>query len=252
LSRRENIVDGNPFVLKAQASSVGIATKLSTFIIKRYPNANILVVRNDNKEQKALINTFTSQIKSGLANRSFKGNLQEASYSTDMMAGVAKKLKPGVKNIVIFFSNSKTNVPNFVSLLNPLSKSNDIMLMGMDGWEDFDLETEFLVNLNFHQLTSSYIDYDSEAVKLFIEHFKNKYGAVPLSAKYAFLGYDIGWYFLSSLMWYGDKYITCLPAYKFTGLQYNFNFAEPLLGNGLQNQNETIVKLQDYKMVKVE
>ncbi len=252
LSRRENIVDGNPFVLKTQASSAGIATKLSTFIIKRYPNSNILVVRNDNKEQKALINTFTSQIKTGLASRSFKGNIQEASYSTDMMAGVAKKLKPGVKNIVIFFSNSKTNVPNFVSLLNPLSKSNDIMLMGMDGWEDFDLETEFLVNLNFHQLTSSYIDYDSEAVKLFIEHFKNKYGAVPLSAKYAFLGYDIGWYFLSSLMWYGDKYISCLPAYKSAGLQYNFNFAEPLLGNGLQNQNETIVKLQDYKMVKVE
>ncbi len=252
LSRRENIVDGNPFVLKIQASGIGIATKLSTFIIKRYPNANILVVRNDNKEQKQLINSFTSQMKAGQANRSFKGSMQEASYSTDMMSGVAKKLKPNVKNIVIFFSTSKTNVPNFVSLLNPLSRSNDIMLMGMDGWEDFDLETEFLVNLNFHQITSNYIDYESEAVKQFIAQFRNKYGAVPLASKHAYLGYDVGWYFLTSLMLYGEKYISCIPSYKLNGLQYNFNFSQPLMGNGLTNQNITIVKLQNYKMVKVE
>jgi LysM repeat protein/ABC-type branched-subunit amino acid transport system substrate-binding protein len=252
LSRRENIVNGNPFVVKTQASSMGIATKLSTFIIKRYPNANILVVRNDNKDQKELITAFTSQIKTGLANRTFRGNMQEAYYSTDMMAGVSKKLKPNVINIVIFFSNSKTNVPNFVSLLNPLSKSKDIMLMGMDGWEDLELETEFLVNLNFHQVTSNYIDYDSEAVKQFIARFRNKYGAVPLSSKHAYLGYDIGWYFLTSLMWFGDKYISCIPAYKLTGLQYNFNFSEPLMGNGLQNQNINIIKLQEYKMVKAD
>jgi LysM repeat protein/ABC-type branched-subunit amino acid transport system substrate-binding protein len=252
LSRRENIVNGNPFVLKTQASSMGIASKLTTFIIKRYPNANILVVKNDIKDQKELITAFTSQIKTDLASRTFKGNMQETFYSTGMMAGFSKKLKPNVKNIVIFFSDNKTNVPNFVSLLNPLSKSNDIMLIGMDGWEDLELETEFLVNLNFHQVTSNYIDFESEAVKQFIARFRNKYGAVPLSSKHAYLGYDIGWYFLTSLMWYGDKYITCLPAYKLTGMQYNFNFSEPLIGNGLQNQDITIVKLQDYKMVKAE
>ncbi len=252
LSRRENIVDGNPFVFKAQVSNMGIATKLSTFIIKQYPNANVLVVRNDNKEQKSLISVFTSQIKTAQTNHSFKGSIQEANYSTDMIAGVTKKLKPNAKNIVIFFSNSKTNVPNFVSLLNPYSKSNDIILMGMDGWEDFELETEFLVNLNFHQLTSNYIDYDSEAVKQFIAQFRDKYGAVPLASKHAYLGYDTGLYFLNSLMWYGDKYISCIPSYKLNGLQYNFDFSQPIMGNGLQNQNITIVKLQDYKMVKVE
>jgi len=209
-------------------------------------------VRNDNKEMKSIVTDFTSQIKTNLANHTFKGSIQEVIYSTDMMAGVAKKLKPNVKNIIIFFSNNKSNVPNFVSLLNPLSKSNDIILMGMDGWEELELETEFLVNLNFHQVTSSYIDYESEAVKQFISQFRSKYGAVPLATKHAFLGYDIGWYFLTSLMWYGDKYIECLPDYKGTGLQYNFNLSATKSGDGLQNQEINIVKLQDYKMVKVE
>lgn len=252
LSRRENIVDGNPFVFKTQVSNAGIAIKLSSFIINKYPNANIIAVRNDNKEQKALINDFTSRIKTSLASHSFRGNLQEVTYSTGMMAGLAKKLKPHVKNIIIFFSNNNTNVPNFVSLLNPLSKSNDIILMGMDGWEELGLETEFLVNLNYHQLTSSYIDYESEAVQHFIALFRNKYGAAPLASKYAFLGYDIGWYFLTSLMWYGDAYTTCLPYCKGAGLQYNFNFGNPEPGNGFQNRDITIVKLQDYKMIKVE
>lgn len=252
LSRRENIVDGNQFVFKAQASDAGIATKLSSFIINKYPNANIIAVRNDNKEQKEMISDFTSLIKTNLASHSFKGNLQEVIYSTGMMAGLAKKLKPNGKNIIIFFSNNKTNVPNFVSLLNPLSKSNDIILMGMDGWDELGLETEFLVNLNYHQVTSGYIDYESEAVQHFISSFRNKYGAAPLSSKYAFLGYDIGWYFLTSLMWYGDKYTTCLPYSKGVGLQYNFNFDNPEPGNGFQNLDIEIVKLQDYKMIKVE
>jgi len=252
LSRRENIVDGNPFVLMTQISGAGVATKLSSFIVSKYPNANIIAVRNDTKELKAIISEFNSIIKTDLASHTFRGNLQEVTYSTDMMAGVKKKLKPNVKNIIIFFSNNKTNVPNFVSLLNPLSKSNDIILMGMDGWEEFDLETEFLVNLNFHQVTSGYVDYESEAVQQFITRFRNKYGAVPQSTKHAYLGYDIGWYFLTSLMQYGDKYISCLPAYKGNGLQFDFNFPVPKSGEGIQNQGVNIVKLQDFKMVKTE
>jgi len=252
LSRRENIVEGNPFVIKTQVAGDGIADKLSTFITSQYPNANIIAVRNDAKELKSLVADFTSQIKNNIANRSFKGSIQDVTYSTDMMAGVTKKLKANGKNIIIFFSNSKTNVPNFVSLLNPLAKSNDIVLVGMDGWEELELETEFLVNLNFHQVTSGYIDYESEAVKQFITRFRNKYGAMPLATKHAFLGYDIGWYFLSSLMWYGDKYISCLPGNKVTGLQFDFDFSGGKPGDGLQNQDVNIVKLQDYKMIKVE
>lgn len=252
LSRRENIVEGNPFVIKSQVSSAGIALKLSSFIMHKYPNATIIAVRNDNKEYKTLINEFALEIKTGIASHSFKGNLQEVTYSKEMMAGLGKKLKSNTKNIIIFFSNNKTNVPNFVSLLNPLSKSNDILLMGMDGWEEFELETEFLVNLNFHQITSTFVDYDSEAVKQFTTRFRNKYGAEPLASKYAFLGYDTGWYFLTSLMKYGDKYISCLPDYSGTGLQYNFHFTGTKPGDGFQNQDVSIIKLQDYKMIKVE
>jgi ABC-type branched-subunit amino acid transport system substrate-binding protein len=252
LSKRENIVGGNPFVIKTQVSGSGIAAKLSSFICTHYPNANIIVVRNDTKELKSLADDFESRIRSNLTNRTFKGSLLGATYATDMMAGVTKKLKPNVKNIIIFFSNSKTNVPNFVSLLNPLSKLNDILLIGMDGWDELELETEFLINLNYHQVTSSYIDYESEAVQQFITRFRNKYGAVPLSTKHAYLGYDIGWYFLTSIMWYGDKYISYLPDQKGNGLQYNFNFSDTKQGDGLQNQDVTIVKLVDYKMVKAE
>jgi LysM repeat protein/ABC-type branched-subunit amino acid transport system substrate-binding protein len=252
LSRRESIVDGNPFVIKAQVSGAGIAAKLYTYISKHHPNANVIAVTNDKKEFKSLFDAFKAGMKASLADHTFKGTFQEANYSTDYITGVAKKLKPGVKNIVILFSNNKTAVPNFVSSLNPHSKSNDIFLFGMDGWEELGLETEFLINLNFHQVTSGYIDYESETVQQFTSRFRTKYGAVPLESKYAFLGYDIGWYFLTSLMWYGDNYLTCLSENQSKGLQYNFRFAAADKGDGFQNQDVTIVKLLDYKMVKVE
>ena len=149
------------------------------------------------------------------------------------------------------FSNSKSAVPNFVSLLNPSAKSHDIILVGMDGWDELELETEFLVNLNYHQVASNYIDCESEAVQIFTNSFKAKYGAIPLASKHAFLGYDIGWYFLTSLMKYGDNYLSCLPGNSGTGLQYNFNLATTKTGDGLQNNDIAILKLQDYKMVLV-
>lgn len=252
LSRREGIVDGNPFVIKSQVAGSGIADKLASYISNNYPDANVIAVRNDTKEFKNVVDDFTARMKAGIADKSFNGTLQESLYSTEFVAGVTKKLKSGEKNIVILFSNNKTTVPNFVSLLNPTSKSNDIILIGMDGWDELSLETEFLVNLNFQQVTSDYIDYSDETTKLFISKFRKKYGAMPLSSQYAFLGYDIGWYFLSSLMWYGDKYLTCLPDHQGRGLQYNFNFKETEKGDGFQNQDVNIVKVSDYKMVKVE
>lgn len=252
LSRRESIIKGNPYVIKTQVSDSGIASKLASFISSLYPKANILAVRNDKKEMKSLADDFSSLIKTGISDHTFKGTFQEVNYSVDMIAGVTKKLKPGVKNIVVFFSNNKSAVPNFTSLLNQHVNSNDIILIGMDGWDELDLETEFLVNLNFHQLTTNYIDYESESVQQFCTSFRNKYGAVPLSAKHAYLGFDIGWYFLTSLMWYGDKYVSCLPDYKGVGLQNNFSFSSSGPANGLQNNDINIVKLQDYKLVKVE
>ncbi len=252
LSRREGIVEGNPYVIKAQTSGFGAANKLFLYISAKYPDANIIMVRNDNKEFKTLADAFRTAVNEGISDKSFLGTLQETVYSIDFMAGVTKNLKAGAKNFVIMFSNNKTTVPNFVSLLNPYAKSNDLILVGMDGWDELDLETEFLVNLNYHQLSSEYIDFESEAAKQFIASFRNKYGAVPLPSKYAYLGYDIGWYFLTSLMWYGDNYLSCIPGNQGKGLQYNFDFYSLKPGDGLQNNNISIIKLQDYKMILAE
>jgi len=252
LSRRENIVLGNPFVFKAQVSSQAIAAKLAAMICNNFPGANIIAVRNDRREQAGLAGDFISRAKTLITDKSFAGTLQEVTYSTEFMGGVIKKFKLGIKNIVILFSNNNTVVPNFVSLLNPYAKANDVTLVGMDGWDELDLETEFLVNLNYHQVTSSYVDYESKAVQQFITRFQSKYGAIPQTSKHAFLGYDLGWFFLTSLMLYGDNYISCLHYQQGIGLQYNFGFSASKQGDGLQNSNVEIVKIQDYKMVKVE
>lgn len=251
LSRRENIVEGNPFVFKAQVSAKAIATKLAAVICGNFPGANIITVRNDRKEQAELAGAFVSLVNEEIAKKSFSGSLQEVTYSTESMGGVAKKFKSGATNIVILFSNNKVLVPNFVSLLNPFAKTNDVTLVGMDGWDELDLETEFLVNLNFHQVTTSYLDYDSEATKQFISQFQNRFGALPQASKHAFLGYDLGWYFLTALMWNGENYKTCLPYQHGKGLQFNFDFPASKPVDGLQNSDVEIVKIQDYKMVKV-
>jgi ABC-type branched-subunit amino acid transport system substrate-binding protein len=252
LSKRENITDENPFVIKVQPSGPAIAAKLAAYISAHYPHANVVAVRYDKKDFASAADRFGELFKSTDPEKTFKGTYHETLYTADQMAGVVKKLESGQQNIVVFFTNNKTVVPNFISLLSPHAKSNDLILIGMDGWDEMDLETEFLVNMNFHQVVNGSVDYESPQVEQFITRYKNKYGASPIASRHAFLGYDIGWHFLTALMLNGTGFMNSLPGYHTEGLQYRLDFSADGKNSGISNQQVDIVKLVDYKWVKAE
>jgi hypothetical protein len=96
------------------------------------------------------------------------------------------------------------------------------------------------------------IDYESPQVEQFITRYKNKYGASPIASRHAFLGYDIGWHFLTALMLNGTGFMNSLPGYHTEGLQYRLDFSADGKNSGISNQQVDIVKLVDYKWVKAE
>ena len=247
LSRRDKITAGNPRLFKAQPSEESIAEGMAGYIIEKYPDANLIVIRNG-KELSSLYEDFVQAVKK--EHKFPKSHLKEVNYATDAMKGVTNALSAEGQNLVFMFTVSRTVVPNFVSLLNGCTKLNQLILFGMPGWENIDIETEFLVNLDYHQFSSSFIDYQSEPVKQFVKQFRSTYGAEPLSDKQAFLGFDLGWYFFRALMNYGTDFGPCLKFMDVNGLQYNFRFAADSPRDGYVNSSYKIIRLQDYKWVE--
>ncbi len=248
LSRRDKIVDGNPFVYKTQPSDESIADGMSGFIAEKYPNANIIVIRNGNKELASLYEAFIKSVKRNDILSKIK--VKEVNYSTEAFQGVTKALASDKRNIILMFTLSRSLVPNFASRLNSYVKTNEITLFGMPGWENIEMETDFLVNLDYHQFSSSFVNYESEPVKQFVKQFRSACGAEPLSDKQAFLGFDVGWYFFQALMNYGADFGPCLKYLDVNGLQYNFRFTANSARDGYQNSSYKIIRLQDYKWVE--
>lgn len=245
LSRRESIIANNPFVFKVQPSDKNIAAQIHRSIQNEYPGANVIFVKNEGKDyaklQEALIEEFSADKSITFLN---------INYKPELFGGVSKRLVQGKQNIVFFISKNKTMVGNFVTLLNGQAGDQDISLFGMQGWEDFELETDFLMNLDYHQFSYSYVDYENEEVKKFVDSFRTTYKTEPLVDNLAFLGYDIMMYFGTALMEYGKNFNDCLNNIQYEGLQYNFHFSAADAKTGMCNTDIPIISLDNYKWVR--
>jgi hypothetical protein len=119
----------------------------------------------------------------------------------------------------------------------------------MPKWDEMEgLEPEFLVNLNTHLMTPSFIDYEDPEIKKFVIQFQQKYMTDP--DPLAFQGFDITFYFLNALGKFGKALIYCIPELRMTSLQNNFHFIGSD-GNGFENRHWDIYKFENYRTIKV-
>ena len=248
LSKRNKILAGNPAIYMVQPSDEYMASGMASYISRNYQGANVIICRNGMKELASFSTCFVRDLKrydslSGL-------RIKELNYAVESFAGLTKTLSADKHNVVLMFSESRSMVPNFVSMLNTANKNQNITLVGLPGWENLGIETEFLAKLDYRQATPEFVDYNSDAVTQFVKQYRNAYSAEPLEDKHAFLGFDIGWFFFQALMNYGPDFGPCLPNMNIKGLQNNFKFVSDSPLNGFQNTSCRIIQLNDYKWLE--
>ncbi|NVO20842.1 MAG: LysM peptidoglycan-binding domain-containing protein [Bacteroidetes bacterium] len=248
LSRRDKLVAGNPFVYMAQSTEEAMLSGLASFLLRNYKGANVIICRNGTKETAALSAVFLKNLKKSDSLSTL--HIKEVNYTVESFAGITKNLSESNHNVVLMFSDNRSMIPSFVSLLNAANKNQNITLLGLPGWETLGIETEFLSKLDYHEVTQYYIDYNSEAVNRFVKQYRAKYNIEPLLDKQAFLGFDIGWYFFNALMNYGPDFNSCLKNMNIEGVQTNFRYYSRNNADGFQNQSYRIIHLNDYKWVE--
>ena len=145
-------------------------------------------------------------------------------YSYSEM-GTLKSHLSGVRtNLIIAYGEDNVFA---TQVLNSLTKSADrfpITLVCATDWQKHEkLLVDNLLKMNAIYVSDFFVDYQDEDAKRFVRRFRDKYDSEPQN--YAFEGYDVGYYFLNTLMQYGsDDLINCLHCHEATLLHTHYRF----------------------------
>ena len=138
-------------------------------------------------------------------------------------------------NVLVAYGDNIVYATKILNTINKSTKNFPITLIGLPNWADFDnLLVENLLNMNAIYFDNHFVDYNDSLVLEFVDSFRAKYECEPMD--YAFEGFDVGWYFLTSLMHFGPQPMDCLPYYHPELLHSRYYFNKNRRSDGLDNR----------------
>lgn len=251
LSTSGRMLLGNELVSKI-TSSVAIQTAwLARDITATYRSANLLLFSTNDKNDKRNANVFKKRNSEllNLDGRPLSDTIRDFYFDELTLEKLKILFSHMSPNVVVIPSHDQAFVTDLLTKLYTLSHEYEIVVFGIERWAGFDnLDIQYLHKLQVHLALSSFIDYTDSTVNRFIKYFRERYKTDP--DKYAFAGFDAGYYYLSALKNYGTGFQYSLPDIKHTGLGTSFEFIKTGYESGYENKFVKIMKYEDFNLVK--
>lgn len=241
-----NIVYNNPYISMAVTSVKTqcemMATKLSE---KEFKNQNFIIVHNNANREIEWAGIFKNRI-------SKTNNVKEINAAAKQgMSTLKEALSATTKNIIIVCSSNEAFVTEFLTKLNSYRENNDMTVVGLPTWENFQtLELDLLQHLKVHIFTTSYVEYNQERAKRFRKQYREAYKTEPSANAYQ--GFDVLYFYLNALLSFGDKVNENLPLAKFSGISSQFDFIKTGERSGYENRAITVLKYENYQLIRIE
>jgi LysM repeat protein/ABC-type branched-subunit amino acid transport system substrate-binding protein len=258
LSTRAALVNNNPNLVQVipprQAESYAMANYL-----KQFKKGRIILLRGMDSTSMSNSWRFKKYITENMpVDESGKPlHFHDYRLNDSLFNALGKVLSKEEENLVVVFSDNEAMVSILVSRLIQRSSTFPVVLFGMPSWQSWtNIDLTFFHSLQLHIITPFYTDYDSPAVKRFINKSRSLYGyepfeISPLGYSFSMLGYDIGSYFLSALKQYGRNFATCINDVSADKLLSEYHFGKTA-GGGYMNTSFSVLKYEnDFTIEKV-
>ena len=243
LSQRSEILQDNPSVFKIQPSPWSQYNEIARYIVDDFSGSNVLIIKRNKEENSSMADAIRSAIEKHSGGIM---KVKEAIYSQSFDAGLFNNLVAGKKNVVFVLTSDRALLPALLRKMNDARSKYDITVIGLPEWESMELDSQYLLNLKTHLYNGWFVEYNNPDVQSFVNTFKERYKTEPVLNDYAFLGYDISFYFMNNLFTYGRTFTKCLSSVKHKGLSTDFNFWKTESG-GYENTASSVYELKDYK-----
>jgi LysM repeat protein len=251
LSKRKEIITAKPWVFKVQPGSSDQMAEVAGFINKQFPLSNVVIVRSDKIKMAEEATVFKTEMLPLLNRKNRSAIIRESFFTNEGISGLKLKLSTEKPNILVVLSNDEVFVSNLMRNLDQISNDYDITVFGMAAWEQYKLDINSMMHVKLHLYSNKYVDFTYTPVKKFSEKFLHAYNTVPQVKDYGFDGFDITYFFLSSLMKYGRQFGRQVGEYDYPGMQNSFHFHK-IEGGGYENSAVNFYKFENNNLKRVQ
>jgi LysM repeat protein len=248
----------NPYLMQVNTGEINTVGTVVNHISTQ-ENIHVTLIGNRLEADQTLFNAYLGRLKTTFD----EADLTIHQMRPDSLQPTSRYLKRGKTNVVIIPSANETFVNIITGKLHEASNSIRINLYGLSSWIKFlNLDLEYFHALEFSYATAFYIDYNNTSVKDFLQQYRKMYhteptlltglGSIsPNAYQFAFLGYDITYYFASVLKKYGKEFGRCITDFRMPMLQSDFRFEKIDPFSGYMNKQLNIYKYgKDYYITK--
>jgi hypothetical protein len=251
LAKRDEIITAKPWVFKAQPGVPGQMGEVAEFVNKHFTDANIVVVTSDRMKMAPEATAFKAEIKSSLKKENKIPVIRECFFVTEGLSGLKLKLVKDKPNVLVVLSGEEVFVSGLLRNLDEISGDYDVTVMGMAAWEQYKLDINSMMHAKLHLFSNKYIDFSYLPVQKFSDQFNQAYYTLPEVKEYGFDGFDITYFFLSSLMKYGRQFGRQVEEYNYQGLQDSFRFHK-IEGGGYVNSAVNFYRFENNNLKRVD
>ena len=248
----------NPYLIQVNAGEINTVGTITDYISKQ-EGIHVTLIGNRSEADQTLFNAYHNKLKTVFADTS----LTVHRFRPDSLQEPDRYLKKNRMNVVVIPAVDEAFVNKITAKLYASANNYDINLYGLAGWTKFvNLDLEYLHTLKFSYASAFFIDYDNPQVQKFLKQFRKTYfteptmisgyGVIsPYPWQFAFLGYDVVYYFVSAMKKYGKNFGHCIPDFRLPMLQSDFRFGKTDPYGGYMNTYFDIYRYRtDYFIVK--
>jgi LysM repeat protein len=228
-SKAHALVENNPYVIQLYPSVDVVCKKMMS---KQYNEDVLPVLVKPEKPDSAMLKMYRTELKKRF------GTFKEQTHKMGLRELAYRDILDMNKLNLIFVcptaeaSRIQPFVSDLISRLNTVK--HRLSVFGTDNWSSFELiEKTLYFNTNVHLAKPLHVDYSNDAVKLFVQLYRKAYNNEP--EKYAFLGHDVMYYFLSVLRKYGSDFKDCVSGFDSILLQSRYKLRRNNLNGGFVN-----------------
>jgi len=242
---------GHPRVSKVTSTRADLIKHAARYTAQRHARDNIILLKPDIGADKDVQEQMARALREALAGQ--PGRLRDtvltAKPGRHGLGDLPGKLSAERLNVLVAPSEDVEFVTSLVGKLKPLAKNYRLALVGMESWLGFEtVAAEDLDLLGFLFAAGSFVDYEDPRTQAFVTAFRERYGSD--ADEYAFLGFDVTFYYLRALMTQGTGFAERFQLVRTEPLHLGFRMARAGPENGFRNEYAVMLRQQDLRLVK--
>ncbi len=245
-----DVLDGNPYLFVVNPS-LDVAQERIAQIAKSYYNDNFILIYSDTAKYKSEIRQFKNYLFRELTTEipydeiRFKEILfyNRSALSNDSINRLGHAMSESLNNIILIASEDRAVLSESLMDINTLSKKYPVKVIGYPAMRDlYNLDPKNYFDIGIELLSPYWIDYSSRDVMNFNRAFRNYFFTEPEEISFAWLGYDITYYFVSGLALNGRRFISNPQIHNPDLLSTEFDFRRDRRRNGFENYKLYLIK----------